>query len=305
MAATPTKKELANVNLRFVDSDSPGLSRRRSGRGFSYLDTRGERVVSTAVLNRIRKLAIPPAWTEVWISPDPRAYLQATGRDEKGRKQSIYHADWVQYRECKKYSRLGRVSRAIARARKGVQRHLKRSGLSRTKVFASVVRLLDLSLIRVGNDRYAAENGSYGLTTLRNRHVEIAGTRITFKFKGKSGKDHEVKLIDRSLALLLGKLKALKGARLFQYLDESGKARPVKAEDVNRYLQEVGGPDLTAKDFRTLGATQLASRLVRKRKPSTKREVNEIVSEVADTLGNTPAICRKSYIDPSVWERTG
>lgn len=305
MPASPSPKELSTLGLRQVKPDAPGLSRQRKGRGFSYSNAKGERIQDVATLARVRKLAIPPAWTDVWISPDPKAYVQATGRDEKGRKQSIYHPDWAEHRECKKYSRLGKVSRAIARARKGVQRHLKRSGLSKAKVFASVVRLLDLSLIRVGNDRYADENGSYGLTTLRNRHVEIAGTRITFKFKGKSGKEHEVRLVDRSLALLLGKLKALKGARLFQYLDESGKARPVKADDVNRYLQEIGGPDLTAKDFRTLRATQMASRLVRKRKPSTKREVKQIVSEVADTLGNTPAICRKSYIDPAVWEGAG
>lgn len=302
MAAKSIKKDLAKLGLHAVLPDSPGFSRVRAGRGFSYRNTKGDKIINESTLRRIRELAIPPAWKDVWICSDSKGYVQATGRDERGRKQSIYHSDWSEHRSDAKFSRLHQISRAIGRARKAVERHLRRSGLSKNKILASIVRLLDLSLIRVGTERYATENGSYGLTTLRNRHVEISGTRITFKFRGKSGKDHEVKLVDRSLALLLKKLKSIKGARLFQYLDDAGKPQAVKAEDVNSYLREIGGADITAKDFRTWRATRLAGEIVCKKKPTTKKEVNEVVAEVAEYLGNTPAIARKSYIAPEILE---
>ena len=302
MAAAPTDQELSALKLHAVEADSQGITRQRSGRGFTYKNSKGDRLTDKAQIERVKSLAIPPAWTNVWICPDPKGYVQATGRDAKGRKQSIYHPNWTAHREDSKYSRLTKVSRAIGRARKAVQRHLRRSGLTKDKVLASVVRLLDLSLIRVGTERYVTENGSFGLTTLRNRHVEVAGTRIVFRFQGKSGKGHEIKLVDRTLALLMKKLKDLKGSRLFQYIDDSGNLRPVNANDVNQYLQEIGGSDLTAKDFRTWRATRLAAEIARRKKPTTKKEINEIVAEVAQTLGNTPAIARKSYIAPGILE---
>ncbi|HET9347094.1 MAG TPA: hypothetical protein VFO05_15485 [Candidatus Limnocylindrales bacterium] len=296
----------ATARLRHSTDGKPGISRRRAGTGFSYRDPHGRRIKDRETLDRIRKLAIPPAWTDVWICPDPLGHLQATGRDAKGRKQYRYHARFRERRETDKYERLVAFARALPAIRRQVDRDLARPGLPREKVLAAVVRLLELTLIRVGNDEYRRLNRSFGLTTLHDRHATVSGTSIRFRFKGKSGRAHEVGLRDRRLANVIRRCQDLPGQELFQYEGEDGKPVDIASEDVNEYLQSIA-PEVTAKDFRTWAGTVLAYRALRALdEPETateaKQNVVAAIRDTADQLGNTAAVCRRSYVHPVVVE---
>jgi DNA topoisomerase-1 len=276
------------------------------GRGFTYLDSEGNRVEDPEALARIRALSIPPAWTNVWICSISQGHLQATGRDARGRKQYRYHDRWREVRDETKFERLAEFGMALTRIRRRVERDLRRSGLPRERVLATVVRLLDVAFMRVGNPAYARDNDSYGLTTLRNRHVVVRGKTMRFEFRGKGGKLHTLALEDERLARIVKRCRDLPGYELFQCL-ESGERRPVDSGDVNEYLREIGGTDFTAKDFRTWAGTVLAAReLAAQDPPRSKGEatrgVNEAVESVGRQLGNTRAIARKSYIHPHVIE---
>lgn len=293
------------VGLRYVTDEMPGICRERSGTGFRYRYPTGDVVSDPEVLKRIHSLAIPPAWTEVWICPDPFGHLQATGRDDRNRKQSRYHTRWREIRDETKYARLLAFGRALPRLRRRVEADLRSPGLKRNKVLATVVRLLELSLIRVGNEEYARENDSFGLTTMRDRHVRVNGARLRFHFRGKSGKRHDVDLCDRRLARIVRNCQELPGQELFQYLNEQGERQHITSEDVNEYLREISGQDFTAKDFRTWAGTVLAALALREIErfdspPQAKKNIVKAVETVARRLGNTPSVCRKCYIHPEV-----
>jgi DNA topoisomerase I len=294
-----------DAGLRYTSDDRPGLRRRRAGRGFAYLDADGRTITDKGELRRIRRLAIPPAWTEVWISPDPRGHIQATGRDARRRKQYRYHERWREVRDESKFERILDFAKALPRIRRRVDRDLARSRLTRARVLATIVRLLETSLIRVGNDEYARHNSSYGLTTLRERHVRVVGSRVTFRFRGKSGKDQEVDVRDERVARVIRRLQELPGQELFRYVDERGETRSVGSADVNAYLREISGAEFTAKDFRTWAGTMYAARELRALGAAdgtraTKRNVTQAVHAVAERLGNTPAVCRRCYIHPAI-----
>jgi DNA topoisomerase-1 len=293
------------AGLRYVTDAAPGFRRRRSGKGFVFLDRNGRRISDASVVDRIRRLAIPPAWTDVWICPDPSGHLQAAGRDARGRKQYRYHPDWRQVRDETKYGRMVSFARVLPRLRRAVDRALAKRGLSREKVVATVVRLLEMTLIRVGNEEYARSNDSFGLTTLRDRHVDVAGHKVRFEFRGKSGVRHSVDLRDRRLARIVKDCQDLPGYELFQYVDESGKRSAIDSADVNGYLRDVMGADFTAKDFRTWAGTVLAAQALGRLEPcesenKARKNINEVVASVAARLGNTKTICRKCYIHPAV-----
>ena len=295
------------AGLRYVDDDRPGIRRRRAGRGFIYLDADGRRVRDAETLARIKRLAIPPAWRDVWICPHAHGHLQASGRDARGRKQYRYHARWRAVRDETKYARMLAFAAALPAVRRRVDEDLKRPGLPREKVLAAVVRLLETTLIRVGNEEYARANRSFGLTTMRARHVDIDGATLTFEFRGKGGRQHRVDINDRRLARIVGRCQELPGQELFQYLDADGERRTVDSGDVNAYLREVIGEDFTAKDFRTWAGTVLAALALAEverfdSQAQARRHVVRAVEQVAQSLGNTPAICRKSYIHPAVIE---
>ncbi|MDE4915760.1 DNA topoisomerase IB [Methylobacterium sp. 092160098-2] len=295
----------AEAGLVYVDDGRPGLSRRRSGSGFRYLDAKGAPVRDKAKLARIRALAIPPAYTDVWICPRSNGHIQATGRDAKGRKQYRYHPDFRQAREANKFSRIMAFADALPGIRRRVDADMKRPGLPREKVLATVVHLLETTLIRVGNDDYARTNKSYGLTTLRDPHVRIAGSALSFRFKGKSGKIWDVSLKDRRVARIVKACQDLPGQELFQYLDPDGTQRDVTSSDVNAYLREITGEDFTAKDFRTWAGTVLAALALREfesfdSEAGAKRNIRAAIESVAGRLGNTPTICRKCYIHPQI-----
>ena len=296
------------AGLRYVCDNGPGLRRRRAGKGFAYADADGRRVADAATLERIRALAIPPAWTLVWICPHPDGHIQATGRDARGRKQYRYHPRWRQCRDRDKFGKMLAFGQRLPALRRRLSRDLKLPGLPREKVLAIVVSLLAETLIRVGNHEYARANNSFGLTTLRNRHVRFPRGNAIFSFRGKSGKDHVVALEDRRLARLLRRCQQLPGQRLFQYLDADGNAHPIDSGDVNDYLRQACGEDFTAKDFRTWGGTLAAiAALVRAPPPGEGGErallvtQNAAIAQVAAQLGNTPAVCRASYIHPAVF----
>jgi len=295
------------AGLRYSSDERPGIGRRRRGRGFSYRDADGRTVRDPEVIARIRSLAIPPAWTDVWICPWPNGHVQATGRDARGRKQHIYHARWSEARDVSKFDRMLTFAAALEPIRERCEKDLARPGLPREKVLAAVVRLLELTLIRVGNDEYARLNRSFGLTTLRNRHARIEGTRVRFRFRGKSGQEHEVGLRDRRLASLIRRCQELPGQELLQYVDEEGVIRDVTSDEVNVYLREISGGDFTAKDFRTWAGSVLAYRALRALEPAgspTAARKNVVVAmrETAGRLGNTPAVARKSYVHPAILE---
>lgn len=292
--------------LRHSSDQDPGISRRRAGRGFAYRDPGRRPIRDEETLERIRKLAIPPAWTDVWICTAPNGHVQATGRDARGRKQYRYHARYRSRREAAKYERLVMFAKALPAIRKRVNADLARPTMSRAKVLAAVVRLLELTLIRVGNDEYARLNRSFGLTTLRDRHVDISGSSIRFRFRGKSGQTHEVSLRDRRLASVVRRCRDLPGQELFQYVDDDGELVDVRSEDVNEYLRDIA-PGITAKDFRTWAGTVLAYRALRVLEaPSTdaegRRNVLSAIRQTADRLGNTPAVARQAYVHPIVVE---
>jgi len=307
---TPTPPQRGRL-IRVSDS-SPGISRRRRGVGFVYRDARGRKLTNDAELHRIRSLAIPPAYTDVWICEQPNGHLQATGRDARGRKQYRYHPRWRQQREARKFDRLIEFGSALPRIRARVARALASAdgpGVMRAHVLATVVRLLDTTLARIGNDEYARENRSFGLTTLRNRHAVVQGSRLRLRFRGKSGVLHDVVVEDRPIARIVERCRDLPGDELFQYVDEAGVPRSIASTDVNSYLREAAGIELSAKDFRTWHASVSAFDLARKelaRAParesgSTRRgRVQRVLGEVAARLGNTIAVCRKAYVHPAV-----
>ena len=293
------------AGLVYVDDGRPGLTRKRSGTGFRYLDPKGAPVRDKAVLARIRSLAVPPAYTDVWICPRRNGHIQATGRDAKGRKQYRYHPDFRQAREANKFTRIMAFADALPAIRRRVDADMKRPGLAREKVLATVVHLLETTLIRVGNDDYARTNKSYGLTTLRDPHVRVEGAALTFRFKGKSGKTWDVSLKDRRVARIVKACQDLPGQELFQYLDADGSQRDVTSSDVNAYLREITGEDFTAKDFRTWAGTVLAALALQEfesfdSEAGAKRNIRAAIESVAGRLGNTPTICRKCYIHPQV-----
>jgi DNA topoisomerase-1 len=294
-----------DAGLRYTTDARPGITRRRSGTGFSYRDADGRTIRDREVIGRIRALAIPPAWTDVWICPWPNGHLQASGRDARGRKQYRYSARWHQRRGTDKFDRILDFSEALPRLRRTCDEDLAKRGLPREKVLAAVVRLLELTLIRVGNDEYARLNRSFGLTTLQDRHARIEGSALRFRFRGKSGQSHEVGLRDRRLAALVRRCQELPGQELFQFVDEEGEVRDIASDDVNAYIREASGGDFTAKDFRTWAGTVLAYRALRALQPgdgerAAKRNVVEAIRQTADRLGNTPAVARGSYVHPAV-----
>ena len=291
-------------DLHYVDDTQPGLTRRKLRGKFCYFDASGQRITDPDEIKRINALAVPPAYTDVWICADPRGHLQATGRDARGRKQYRYHPRWREVRDADKYSRLRDFGLALPKLRRQLETLLDAPGFSRDKVMATVISLLDATLIRVGNAQYARDNRSYGLTTLRNRHVEVNGTAIRFQFRGKSGIEHQITVKDRRLARIIKRCQEIPGHNLFQYLDENGERHTVSSSDVNAYLQHLTGADFTAKDYRTWAGSALALALLRELQwepeSDAKRHVVEMVKNVARQLGNTPAVCRKCYIHPAV-----
>jgi DNA topoisomerase I len=301
----PPVVRVGAVTLRYVTDERPGIQRVKVRDKLRYLDPAGKAVRDRETLKRIKALVIPPAWTDVWICPRADGHLQATGRDERGRKQYRYHADYRAARDEAKFDRMVAFGKALPRIRRAVARDLAKPGLPRRKVLAAVVKLLETSLIRVGNDEYAKENGSYGLTTLRDRHAKIKGGLIHFEFKGKSGVKHEIDVQDRRLAKIVKDCQDLPGQELFQYLDDEGQVRDIGSDDVNEYLREVAGDDFTAKDFRTWAGTVLAALALKEFEAfdsdtQAKRNVMAAIKSVAKRLGNTPAVCRSCYVHPRV-----
>jgi DNA topoisomerase-1 len=293
------------AGLRHVSDSGPGIRRRRSGKRFIYLDTNGEPIRDERELARIRSLVIPPAWTDVWICPSPRGHIQATGRDARGRKQYRYHPRWREVRDETKYGRLRAFGEALPHLRQHVDRDLARPGLTREKVLATVVRLLETTLIRVGNEEYARQNESYGLTTLHDEHVDVHGATVEFCFRGKSGKEHTVGVRDRRLASIVKRCRDLPGHDLFQYQDADGQTHTIGSSDVNAYLHEAMGEEFTAKDFRTWAGSVLAAQELLRCGPATsetecRRIIVAAIKTVSDRLGNTPAICRRCYVHPAV-----
>jgi DNA topoisomerase-1 len=299
-----TKRHVADAGLRYVADTVPGFTRKRRGRHFAYYDRAGRLVGDRELIARIKSLAIPPAYVDVWICPDPDGHIQATARDAKGRKQYRYHPRWQAVRSAAKFERMAAFGDALPRIRRRVSALLRQPGLPRDKVLAALVQLLDITLIRVGNDEYARLNRSYGLTTLLTRHAAVDGSRLRFEFRGKSGVVHRVELRHAGLARFVHECIEMPGRELFQYVDEHGRRRGISAGDVNEFLRGLAGASFTAKDFRTWGASALALRVLRQRaladpKP-TKRALIDTVRAVSERLGNTPAVCRKSYIHPRV-----
>jgi len=295
------------ARLRYVSDDKPGIGRKRRGKSFRYFDVDGKPIKDKAVLGRIKSLAIPPAWTDVWICPLANGHLQATGRDARGRKQSRYHPRWREVRDETKYERMRLFGEALPRIRQRVEQDIRLPGLPREKVLATIVRLLETTFERVGNEEYARENHSYGLTTLRDKHVEVAGATVHLHFKGKSGKMHSIDVHDRQLARIVKKCQDLPGYELFQYVDEDGKPRSVDSADVNEYLQTITDEPFTAKDFRTWAGTVLACAMLREfeacdTQSQAKKNVVQAIASVSERLGNTPAVCRKCYVHPAVIE---
>jgi DNA topoisomerase I len=294
------------AGLRYVnDLRMPGIRRIGSSSRVRYVDPSGRTISDRAELQRIRSLAIPPAWTDVWICPNPLGHLQATGRDARGRKQYRYHPRWREVRDEVKYGRLIAFAQALPRIRSRTDADLRKGGLPRDKVLAAVVQLLEKTLIRVGNDEYARENGSFGLTTMRDQHAKVQGPRVRFEFRGKSGIQHAIDLRDRRLARLVKACRDLPGYELFQYVDDDGKRQMLDSGDVNAYLREISGEDFTAKDFRTWAGTVLAAKALAEvsefaSSAEAKRNILRAIESVAKRLGNTKAVCRKCYIHPAI-----
>lgn len=293
------------AGLRYVSDARPGIRRKKAGTGFTYTRVDGTRLSERDVLNRIKSLAIPPAWTDVWISPFADGHIQATGRDAKGRKQYRYHARFREVRESTKYEHVVAFAAALPGIREKVKEHMALPGLAREKVLATVVHLLETTLVRVGNDEYAEQNNSYGLTTLKNRHVAVDGNEVRFRFTGKSGKQWSLRVRDRRVAKIIRACQELPGQELLQYIDESGNCQDVTSTDVNSYLKEITGKDITAKDFRTWAGTVLAAMALSELESfdsatQAKRNLRAAIEKVASKLGNTPTICRKCYVHPEV-----
>ncbi|GAB3645284.1 DNA topoisomerase IB [Ramlibacter alkalitolerans] len=308
-AFTPTpadpKEAAESAGLVYVSDEERGIRRERKREGFTYFKPDGEPLRDEAALERIRKLAIPPAYTDVWICPKANGHLQATGRDARGRKQYRYHPQFREARESTKYEHMFEFARALPAIRGQLAQHMALRGLPREKVLATVVHLLETTLIRVGNDDYARENKSYGLTTLRNPHVKVEGAELRFQFKGKSGKTWRLQVKDRRIARIVRACQDLPGQRLFQYRDEAGEVREVTSADVNAYLREITGSDITAKDFRTWAGTVMAALALQEfeafdTQATQKKNIRQAIERVSARLGNTPTICRKCYVHPEV-----
>ena len=296
-----------SAGLRYTSDRRPGIRRVKNGSGFKYVDSSGKVIRAKADVQRFRSLVIPPAWTDVWICPDARGHLQATGRDARGRKQYRYHPKWREVRDQTKYDRMIGFAQALAAIRRRTTQDLKRAGLPREKVVAAVVQLLEKTLIRVGNDEYAKQNRSFGLTTLRDGHVKVKGSVVQFSFRGKSGVEHEVDLTDRRLARIVRQCRDLPGYDLFQYVDENGDRQTIGSGDVNEYLKGITGEDYTSKDFRTWAGTVLAAQMLKEFEASesdaqAKKNIVAAVESVAMRLGNTKAVCRKCYIHPAIFD---
>ncbi|MFN3661867.1 DNA topoisomerase IB [Yoonia sp.] len=307
----PDSSTLKEAGLIYVSDTMPGIRRIGAGRGFYYRDGTNQKVTDHATLTRIRNLAIPPAWSDVWISPDPEGHLQATGRDVRHRKHYRYHPAWTDLRDAAKFAGLVAFARRLPALRRTVSKDMQCPALSRERVLATVVRLLERTLIRIGNDIYAEENKSYGLTTLRRRHLDLQGTQLRFRFKGKSGQEWSLQIADRRIANTVRQLQELPGQRLFRYLDEDGTACDIHSHDVNAYLQAAMGDQFTSKHFRTWGATvQAAAMLEDTPTPEANREqariLNQVLDDVAGNLGHTRTVCRNCYVHPAVitqWEK--
>jgi DNA topoisomerase-1 len=294
-----------SAGLRYVGDDLPGIRRIKAGKGFAYLGPDGKRLTDPATRDRIRALAIPPAYVDVWISPLANGHIQATARDARGRKQYRYHAKWREVRDENKYARTVAFAKALPKIRERVESDLRLAGLPREKVLAAVVRLLETTSIRIGNDEYAKENGSYGLTTMKNSHVRVSGGEMRFSFRGKSKVRHAISLEDRRLAKIVRGCQDMPGQRLFQYVDDEGETHAVESSDVNDYIREISGDDFTAKDFRTWEGTVACAMLLVDRSPieseaERKRQVAEAMKIVATRLGNTPTVCRRCYVHPII-----
>jgi DNA topoisomerase-1 len=301
------KEAAEDAGLRYVSDDKPGYSRKAKGDDFEYFDTEGKAVRDEQRLLRIKRLAIPPAWTEVWISPSPNGHIQAIGRDARRRKQYRYHERWREVRDENKYDRLVVFGKALPKIRKRVASDLKLPGLPRNKVLATVVQLLERTFIRIGNEEYARENKSFGLTTMKDRHVDVKGSKLRFRFRGKSGRQHEVDITDRRIAKIVSSLHDLPGQDLFQYIDDEGEVGDITSYDVNEYLREITGEEFSAKDFRTWAGTVLAAVALNAQeefetKKEAKANIKTAIHAVSEILGNTPAICRKCYVHPAVLE---
>jgi len=295
------------AGLRYVSDEQAGYTRKKNGDDFEYFDQEGKPIRDEQRILRIKRLAIPPAWTEVWVCPSPNGHLQATGRDARRRKQYLYHERWREIRDETKYDRMLTFAGNLPKIRKRVRNDLKLRGLPREKVLATIVRLLERTFIRVGNPEYARANKSFGLTTMQDRHVDVKGSNLRFRFRGKSGRVHDVDLNDRRIAKTIAKLQDLPGQELFQYVDDDEEIRDVTSQDVNAYLREVTGDDFTAKDFRTWAGTVLAGIALNAvggftTKKQAKKNVRDAISAVAEVLGNTVAICRKCYVHPAIVE---
>ena len=299
------RKSARQAGLRYVTDGVRGITRQRAGTGWAYFAPNGQRIEEKEVRKRLNGLAIPPAWTDVWICPDPDGHIQATARDARGRKQYRYHQSYREARDQSKFRRMLEFSEVLPALREGIERDLRAPDLSRRQLLATVVRLLDRTLIRVGNDEYVRENRSYGLTTLRRRHVKVDGTMLRFSFRGKSGVEHTIAIADPRLARIVQRCRDLPGEELFRYVDAAGRRQLVSSDDVNAYLRELTDREITAKDFRTWGGTMLAAVELRRLGPAASRReadrnVIAAIDAVAERLGNTRAVCRKYYVHPAL-----
>jgi DNA topoisomerase-1 len=304
---TEHRRAATRAGLTYVTDGFAGISRRRSGSGWTYFAPNGARIRDVDKRRRLNKLAIPPAWTDVWICPDPNGHIQATARDARGRKQYRYHASYREARDRSKFRHMLEFSEVLPLLRSRIERDLEGEELTRDQVLATVIRLLDKTLIRVGNDEYARENASFGLTTLRRRHVKVDGTAVRFSFRGKSGVEHNVSVLDARVARIIQRCQEIPGYELFQYVDEAGKRQPITSDDVNAHLREITGRDVTAKDFRTWGGTMsaaiaLQSMGVASSKREADRNILQALDVVREKLGNTRAVCRKYYVHPALIE---
>jgi DNA topoisomerase I len=299
------KAAARHAGLNYCTDESSGIKRVKSGSGFSYVSPGGKRIRNEKILNRIKSLVIPPAWKDVWICTDPRGHIQAVGRDARGRKQYKYHPHWRETRDVWKYHRLIDFAQVLPRVRRAAKRHLNQHGLPREKVLAAIVLIMEKTLIRVGNEEYANQNHSYGLTTMRDRHAHVNGRMVHFEFRGKSGVKHEIDLDNPKLAAIVRRCRDLPGEELFQYRSEAGDVCNVTSGDVNEYLRQISGGDFTAKDFRTWAGTVMCAKALRKigpfkSKTQAKRNLLRAIEQVAEHLGNTKAVCRRSYIHPAI-----
>jgi DNA topoisomerase-1 len=294
-----------SAGLTYVSDSGRGIRRRKAGKGFTYLSPGGEKITDKTTLARVRKLAVPPAWTDVWICPRPSGHIQATGRDARGRKQYRYHTAFREFRDATKYDHMMEFAASLGEIRRKISEHMSLRGLPREKVLATIVHLLERTLIRVGNEDYAKQNQSYGLTTLQGQHVKTEGSELRFRFKGKSGKQWNLRITDRRIAKIIRACQDLPGQDLFQYVGEDGEVCDISSSDVNAYLKEITGADVTAKDFRTWHGTVLAAMALQEiqsfdSQAAAKKNLKLAIEQVASRLGNTPTICRKCYIHPEI-----